>query len=76
MQYLLHWIFGSNFDGVSLKVRLEFLGCGYQCQVQLFHLCVPLFYSPQSSAAIVDWLLHLSRSLTRATLVAKSETAR
>ena len=58
MQYLLHRIFGWDFDGVSLEVRSEFSGCGYQYQDQLFHLWVPLFCSPQSSAAIVDWLMH------------------
>ena len=58
MQYLLHWIFGWDFGGVSLEVRSEFPGCGYQCQDQLFHLWVPFFCPPQSSATIVDWLLH------------------
>ena len=31
MQYLLNWIFDWDFDGMSLEVRSEFSGCGYQC---------------------------------------------
>ena len=31
-------IFGWDFDGMSLEVRSEFSGCGYQRQDQLFHL--------------------------------------
>ena len=58
MQYLLHQMFGWDFDGMSLEVRSEFSGCSYQRQDQLFHLWVPFLRSPQSSAAIVDWLLH------------------
>ena len=58
MQYLLNRIFGSDFDCMSLEVSSEFSGCSYQCQDKLFHLWVPLLYSPQSSATIVDWLLH------------------
>ena len=58
MQYLLHRIFGWDFDGIGLEVRSEFSGCGYQRQDQLFHLWVPLLCSPQSSAIIVDLLLH------------------
>ena len=58
MQYLLHRIFGWEFDGMSLEVKSEFSGRGYQRQDQLFHLWVPLLYSPQSSTAIVDLLLH------------------
>ena len=49
MQYLLHRIFGYDFEGMSLEVRSEFSGCGYQRQDQLFHLWVPLLCSPQSS---------------------------
>ena len=59
MQCLVHRIFGWDFDGMSLEVRSEFSGCSYQRQDQLFHIWVPLLRSPQSSAAIVDWLLHL-----------------
>ena len=58
MQYLLHRIFSWDFDGMSLEVRSDFSGCSYQRQDQLFHIWVPLFRSPQSSATIVDWLLH------------------
>ena len=58
MQYLLDRIFGWYFDGMSLEVRSEFSGCSYQRQDQLFHLWVHLLRSPQSLAAIVDWLLH------------------
>ena len=59
MQYLLHWIFDWDFDCMTLEVRSEFSGCGYQRQDQFFHIWVPLLCSPQSSTAIVDWLLHL-----------------
>ena len=58
MQYLLNQLFGWDLDGMSLEVGLEFSGCGYQRQGQLFHLWVRLLYSPQSSAPIVDRLLH------------------
>ena len=58
MQYLLHQIFDSDFDGMSLEVRSEFSGCSYQREDHLLHLWIPLLCSSQSSAAIVDWLLH------------------
>ena len=75
MQYFLHRIFSWDFDGMSLEVRSEFSGCSYQRQDQLFHLWVPLLCSPQSLAAIVDWLLH-PFPFSYLALVAKSETAR
>ena len=59
MQYLLHQIFSWDFDGMILEVRSDFSRCSYQRKDQLFHLWLPLFRSPQSSAAIVESLLHL-----------------
>ena len=32
MQYLLHRIFGWNFDSMSLEVRSKFSRCSYQCE--------------------------------------------
>ena len=58
MQYLLHRIFGWNFDSMSLEVRLEFSRCSYQREDQLLHFWIPLLYSSQSSVAIVDQLLY------------------
>ena len=45
MQYLLHRIFGWNFDSMSLEVRSESSRCSYQ-------------RSSQSSVGIVDRLLY------------------
>ena len=43
---------------MSLEIRAEFSGCGYQSQDQFLHPWVPLLYSSQSSAAIVDKMLY------------------
>ena len=58
MQYLLHRIFGWNFDSMSLEVRSEFSRCSYQREDQLLHFWIPLLCSSQSSAVIVDRLLY------------------
>ena len=47
-----------DFNGMSLEIRVEFLGCGYQIQDQFLHPLVPLLCSSQSSAAIVDRMLY------------------
>ena len=31
MQYLLHWVFYGNLDGVSLEVWSKSSGSGHQC---------------------------------------------
>ena len=58
MQYLLHQIFGWNFNSMSLEVRSEFYRCSYQREDQLLHFWIPLLCSSQNSTAIVDRLLY------------------
>ena len=43
---------------MSLEIRAEFSGCGYQIQDQFLHSWVPLLCSSQSSDAIVDRMLY------------------
>ena len=43
---------------MSLEIRAEFSGFGYQIQDQFLHPWVPLFCSSQSSAAIVNRMLY------------------
>ena len=43
---------------MSLEIRAELSGYGYQSQDQFLHPSIPLFCSSQSSAAIVNWMLY------------------
>ena len=43
---------------MSLEIREEFSGYGYQSHDQFLHPWVPLLCSSQSSAAIVDRMLY------------------